>query len=69
MRFAGIGLAAAIHLATSNPAKLFGIAESYGRLQPGAAADLLLFRWDEDAKQIEVAATVAAGTVVYLAAG
>ncbi len=67
VRFAGIGLADAIHLATRNPARLFGIADTYGRLQPGYDADLLLFRWDEDAKKIQVATTVAVGNVVYRA--
>src|SRR5258708_3514190 len=38
-----IGLAAAIALATSNPARLFpGLAPDRGRLEPGKTADLLL---------------------------
>jgi len=69
VRFAGIGLADAIRLATENPARLFGVGDSYGRLQPGYAADLLLFRWNADTFKVEVAATVAAGTVVFRANG
>jgi predicted amidohydrolase YtcJ len=41
---------------------------SYGALVPGMAADLLLFRWDEDAARLDVVATIAAGRVVYRAA-
>ena len=65
MRFAGLSLAEAIQAATVNPARLFGIAETYGRLEPGLSADVLLFRWDESTAELQVAATVAAGEVVY----
>ena len=65
VRFAGISLAGAIRLATENPARVFGVADSYGRLEPGHSADLLLFRWDEAAQDVSVAATIAAGEVVY----
>jgi N-acetylglucosamine-6-phosphate deacetylase len=65
VRFAGISLADAIHLATRNPARLFGVADTYGRLQPGYAADLLLFRWDEAVQRLLVAATITAGSVVF----
>ena len=65
VRFAGISLAESINLATRNPARLFGIAEHYGRLEPGCAADLLLFRWDEAEQQVRVAATIAAGQIVH----
>jgi N-acetylglucosamine-6-phosphate deacetylase len=64
-RFAGLPLADALRLATANPARVFGIGQVYGRLAPGYAADVLLFRWDADASQIEVAATIAAGVLVY----
>jgi N-acetylglucosamine-6-phosphate deacetylase len=67
VRFAGIGLADALRLATRNPARVFGIDGAYGRLAPGQSADLLLFRWDEPRATLRVAATVAAGQVVYRA--
>jgi N-acetylglucosamine-6-phosphate deacetylase len=71
VRFAGISLAEALYLATRNPARLFGADRGgagggYGRLQPGWAADVLLFRWDEAAARMSVAATVAAGQIVYM---
>lgn len=65
VRFSGISLADAIRLATENPARLFGAGDSYGRLTTGQSADVLLFRWDEQAAKIDVMATVAAGEVVY----
>lgn len=65
VQFAGISLAEAIPLATRNPARRFGIAGTYGELAPGYDADLLLYRWDEAASQVQVAATIAAGQVVY----
>jgi N-acetylglucosamine-6-phosphate deacetylase len=65
VRFASISLAEAIHLATSRPARLFGIADRYGGLAPGQSADLLLFRWDEAAAEVIVAATVSAGQLVF----
>ena len=67
VRFAGIGLGDAIRLATENPARLLGVGDSYGRLQPGYAADLLLFRWNPDEAKLQVAATVAAGSLVFRA--
>jgi N-acetylglucosamine-6-phosphate deacetylase len=69
VRFAGITLADSIRLATENPARLFGVASSYGRLEPGYVADLLLFRWDETRAQVTVAATIAAGEVVHQPGG
>lgn len=65
VRFAGISLADAVHLATRNPARVFGIDATYGRLAPGYAADLLLFRWDPAAARIDVCATLAAGEIVF----
>jgi N-acetylglucosamine-6-phosphate deacetylase len=65
VRFAGISLPQAVRLATINPAQLFGIEGQYGRLAPGQAADVLLFRWDEAVAEVTVEATVAAGEVVY----
>jgi N-acetylglucosamine-6-phosphate deacetylase len=67
VRFAGTTLAETFLLATRNPARVFGVGGAYGDLAPGMAADLLLFRWDEDAARLDVVATIAAGQVVYQA--
>ena len=64
VRFAGITLAESVRLATENPARLFGLSEFYGRLEPGFDADLLVFRWDANASEITVEKTIAAGEVV-----
>lgn len=68
VRYAGISLAEAIKLATRNPARLFGVWDTYGRLETGCSADLLLFRWDESAAEVAVMATIAGGELVYQAA-
>ena len=65
VRFAGITLAESVRLATENPARLFGLAERYGRLAPGFDADLLVFRWNEASSEITVEQTIASGGVVY----
>ncbi|HEV2125864.1 MAG TPA: amidohydrolase family protein, partial [Chloroflexota bacterium] len=67
VRFAGISLAESVRLATENPGRLFGVEGSYGRLEPGFDADLLLFQWDTERAEVKVAATVANGEVVYQA--
>ena len=67
MRYAGTTLAETVHLATRNPARIFGLGGRYGALAPGYAADLLLFRWDEESARLDVVTTVAAGRAVYQA--
>ena len=61
VRFAGISLAAAFALATTQPARLLGMEN----LHSPESADLLLFRWDAAACQIKVLMTIFDGTVVY----
>ncbi|MDD4890404.1 MAG: amidohydrolase family protein [Phycisphaerae bacterium] len=45
VQMAGLTLAEAIDLASAQPAKLVGLADR-GRLDVGAVADLILFKWD-----------------------
>jgi N-acetylglucosamine-6-phosphate deacetylase len=45
-------------MASENPAKLLGMGDSFGRVEVGRRADLLIFRWDEAAETVEVLATV-----------
>lgn len=61
VRFAGISLAAAFALATTQPARLLGMEN----LHSPESANLLLFRWDAAACQIKVLMTIFDGTVVY----
>jgi N-acetylglucosamine-6-phosphate deacetylase len=65
VRFAGISLAESVALATENPARRFGVEKSYGRLASGYDADVLVFRWDDEKKEITVAQTISSGQVVY----
>jgi N-acetylglucosamine-6-phosphate deacetylase len=60
--FTGCDLAAALPAVTSVPAALLGLGPTYGRVAPGAAADLTLLT-----AELQVAATVARGAVVYAA--
>lgn len=61
VRFAGISLAAAFALATTQPARLLGMEN----LPSPESANLLLFRWDAATCQIKVLMTIFDGTVVY----
>jgi len=56
-----ISLAEALSLATRNPGRLLNIG---GRLVIGASADLLTFRWTEQAPTLEIVNVVANGKSV-----
>jgi N-acetylglucosamine-6-phosphate deacetylase len=42
----GVGVAAAIGMASANPADFLGMGDRYGRIAPGQVADLVLFDGD-----------------------
>ena len=64
MRFAGLDLATAVGLATSQPAKLLGLPAAM--LAEGATADLVLFDLPEDSTAgLGIRATILAGEVVH----
>jgi N-acetylglucosamine-6-phosphate deacetylase len=68
--FGILPLGEAIDLATLHPAELFGLAESgVGTLRVGGPADLITYRWDEDAPRSElvITGTVSRGELVYAA--
>jgi N-acetylglucosamine-6-phosphate deacetylase len=65
VRMAGISLTEAISMATRNPARVTRIAGRQRGIAPGDRADLVLFRWDEDAKRIEVVETIMGGNTVW----
>ena len=58
VRYSDATLAEALQMASKNPAELLGLGESFGSIERGRSTDLLLFRWDQDAKTIEVVATI-----------
>jgi N-acetylglucosamine-6-phosphate deacetylase len=60
VRLMGLPVEQAVRLATINPARVLGIADSKGAIAPGLDADLMLF---DD--HIQVHATIIAGEVVY----
>ncbi len=63
MRFAGVDLATAIEMASLNPLQLLG--KRGGGLRPGDRADLVLFQWKPADAALDIAATIAGGTVVF----
>ena len=65
VRHAGVTLDQAIHMATVVPARALGVSEPSLEPAAGQPADLVLFRWDQDAGTITVEATVAGGELVY----
>ncbi len=66
VRFAGVPLAAAWRLASSNPARLLDLPDR-GSLSEGARADIVRCVWDADARRLEVRETIIAGQVAYAA--
>jgi N-acetylglucosamine-6-phosphate deacetylase len=60
----GLGLGEILPMVTTNPARLLGLETSVGTLQPGAPANLVLFRWNGQ-KRLEILKTVRAGEIVY----
>ncbi len=64
IRFAGVSLTDAIDMATLNPWELLNGPQHGRGLVPGAPADLVLFKWHDERKQLELTHTIAAGEVV-----
>jgi N-acetylglucosamine-6-phosphate deacetylase len=65
VHLAGISLREALAMATVNPARVARIAGRQRGLVPGEKADLVRFRWDEEAFSLTVLETIVAGTAVY----
>jgi N-acetylglucosamine-6-phosphate deacetylase len=63
MHFAGVDLATAVAMATTQPARLLGL--NAGSLRPGDAADLVLFELVGEPPELIVRATISAGEVVF----
>ena len=66
----GLSLGQILPLVTVNPARLLGLDQNYGRLEPGAPANLVLFRWNGQqgaatGRRLQILKTVRAGRVVY----
>lgn len=65
VRFAEVSLSDALRMGSVNAWELLGEAGRARGLVEGAPADLILFRWDEDTKQLTLAHTIAGGEVRY----
>jgi N-acetylglucosamine-6-phosphate deacetylase len=63
--YSGVTLNEALQMATANPADALGKTGSFGRIEKGAAADVVLFDWDETAAKLNVVATIVNGEIVY----
>ena len=64
VRFAGISLEQSIALATNQPARLLDITDRVD-IDEGREANLIVFRWDKFACQIDLMMTMLGGEVVY----
>ena len=62
MKFTGCGLAEAVQMASSTPAKIFDL-EDRGMIAAGKRADIILFNLKED--RMEILKTYVAGELVY----
>jgi N-acetylglucosamine-6-phosphate deacetylase len=58
VRYSDATLDEALQMASGNPAELLGVADRFGSVEIGRRADLVLFRWDEEAMTFNVAATI-----------
>jgi N-acetylglucosamine-6-phosphate deacetylase len=68
MRMTGAGLTEAISMATKNPARVGRIAGRQRGIAPGERADLVLFRWDQASRSMNVVETIVGGETVWKAA-
>jgi len=63
IRFAGVSQEEAILMASENPARLMGLEQRLGTIEPGREANLILFR--VEGSSIHLECTVQGGDVVY----
>lgn len=65
MKVAGLSLADAVRMATTNPARAGKVPDRTGGLAPGDRADFVVFAFDESSTSIHVQATYVSGRKVY----
>jgi N-acetylglucosamine-6-phosphate deacetylase len=58
VRYSDATLDEALQMASGNPAELLDVADRLGSVEIGRRADLVLFRWDEEAMTFDVVATI-----------
>ena len=60
----GLTLGEILPAVTTNPARLLGLDRGYGTLEPGAPANLVVFRWSGE-RRLQILKTIRAGRLVY----
>jgi N-acetylglucosamine-6-phosphate deacetylase len=65
VRFAGVSFADAVRMATEHPARMLGVEQRAGTIQPGADATFTLVDWDSGRGSLGVRRTVVCGEVVF----
>lgn len=66
MEFTGYALKETIPLCTQNPARFLRSPDNYGRLEPGAPANLVLFDYEPGMDRLRVLKTIRCGKEVYV---
>jgi N-acetylglucosamine-6-phosphate deacetylase len=65
MEFTGYSLGETIPLCSQNPGRIQGTPDNYGRLEPGAPANLVIFDYEPGMNRLKVHKTVRCGKEVY----
>lgn len=65
MDFTGYRLRETIPLCTQNPARILRTPDNYGRLEPGAPANLVMFDYEPGLDRVKVLKTIRCGKEVY----
>ena len=65
MEFNGYSLQETIPLCTQNSARILSIPDNYGRLEPGAPANLVMFDYEPGMDRLRVLKTIRCGREVY----
>jgi N-acetylglucosamine-6-phosphate deacetylase len=65
MEFTGYSLGETIPLCSRNPGRIQGAPDNYGRLEPGAPANLVMFDYEPRMERLKVLRTIRCGKEVY----
>ncbi|HKQ76971.1 MAG TPA: N-acetylglucosamine-6-phosphate deacetylase [Blastocatellia bacterium] len=65
VQFSDATLDDALRMASANPAELLGAGAELGSIEIGRRADLIMFRWDDENSNLDVARTIINGETVY----
>ena len=65
MEFTGCSLGETIPLCTRNPGRILGVPDKYGRMEPGAPANLVIFDYEPGMDRLKVLKTIRCGKEVY----